>query len=254
MKILIVEDEILLAKQLQKMLQGIEPSATIVGLTHSVEKTVEWLQSNETPDLILMDIELGDGQSFQVFDRLQVKTPVIFTTAYDEYALKAFKVNSIDYLLKPVDPEELRTAIEKFKERLAAPLTNDNIIRLLADLNLQQQTGKFRERILVKQGQKMISLELSQVAYFFSEGGFSYIRTNNNQKFITDYTMDELEQSVSPNQFFRANRQYLLASHCIDSIHPWFNQKLKVDVKPNTEEPVIISREKAQAFKKWMGA
>jgi two-component system, LytTR family, response regulator LytT len=253
MQVLIVEDEMLLAKRLQKLLKEAEPKASVAAITHSVEETVNWLQANTAPDLILMDIELADGQSFDIFKQVEIKIPVIFTTAYDEYALKAFKVNSIDYLLKPIKEDELKAALDKFKMMLPTANTVHNIDALLAEIKKMQQPAAYRNRFLVKQGQKMISIETTDIAYIFSENGFSFLRTHQNQKYIIDHTLDELEQSLSPQQFFRANRQFILTNKCVNAIHTWFNQKLKVEVKPSTDEHVIISRDKANAFKEWMG-
>lgn len=253
MQVMIVEDEKLLAKRLQNILHEVEPSAKVVAVTHSVEESVEWLQSNKTPDLILMDIELADGQSFDIFQKVEVESPVIFTTAYDEYAIKAFKVNSIDYLLKPIKEEELAAALDKFRKSNKQLPSVKNIEVLLSALAEMQGKKDFRSRFLVKQGQKMISIDTNDIAYIFSENGFSFIRTKDNQKYILDHSMDELEKELSPQIFFRANRQYILSQHSITGIHPWFNQKLKVEVRPETEEHVVISRDKANAFKAWMG-
>ena len=251
MQVMIVEDEKLLAKRLQNILQTVEPTAKVVAVTHSVEESVEWLQLNKAPDLILMDIELADGQSFDIFQKVEVESPVIFTTAYDEYAIKAFKVNSIDYLLKPIKEEELTAALAKLKRSKQVPVS-ESIDALLSALTEMHGKKDFRSRFLVKQGQKMISIDVGDIAYIFSENGFSFLRTKDNQKYILDYSMDELENELSPKIFFRANRQYILSQHSITAIHPWFNQKLKVEVKPETDEHIIISRDKANAFKTWM--
>lgn len=251
MKILIVEDEILLAKELRKMLLSIEPSAEICGSTRSVEETVQWLKQNDQPDLVMMDIELADGQSFDIFKQVQLESAVIFTTAYDEFAIKAFKVNSIDYLLKPVKESELRVAIEKFKKtKQHQPISMLELLKKIEQLG--NQPG-YRSRFLIKQGQKMVSIDISEVAYFYSENKCTFMGTNQNQKYIIDLTLDELEKELAPQQFFRANRQYILSGKSIVSIHSWFNQKLKAEVKPPTEEHIIISRDRANAFKAWMG-
>jgi two-component system LytT family response regulator len=251
MKILIVEDEILLAKELRKMLLSIEHSAEICGATQSVEETVQWLRQNDTPDLVMMDIELADGQSFDIFKQVQLESPVIFTTAYDEFAIKAFKVNSIDYLLKPIKESELRVAIEKFKKtKQHQPISMLELLKKIEQLG--NQPG-YRSRFLIKLGQKMVSIDISEVAYFYSENKCTFMRTNQNQKYIIDLTLDELEKELAPQQFFRANRQYILSEKSIVSIHSWFNQKLKAEVNTPTEEHIIISRDKANAFKAWMG-
>ncbi len=252
MQILIVEDELLLAKGLQKMLLMIEPEAQICGITKSVEETIQWLQQNDAPDLVMMDIELADGQSFDIFKKVKLDTPVIFTTAYDEFAIKAFKVNSIDYLLKPIKENDLRNAIDKFKRsgRLQNSISINDLLEKLEQIS--KPVG-YRNRFLIKQGQKMMSIDVSDVAYIFSEKKCTFIRTCQNQKYIVDISLDILENELSPQQFFRANRQFILTAKSVVSIHSWFNQKLKVEVRPESDEQVIISRDKANKFRSWMG-
>lgn len=252
MQILIVEDELLLAKGLQKMLLAIDPAAQVCGITQSVEETVQWLQKNSAPDLVMMDIELADGQSFDIFKKVKLDAPVIFTTAYDEFAIKAFKVNSIDYLLKPIKENELRNAIDKFKKSGSMP-QSISVNDLLQKVEELSKLPGYRNRFLVKQGQKMMSIDILDVAYIFSENKCTFIRTHQNQKYIVDIPLDLLEKELSPQQFFRANRQYIVTGKSVVSIHAWFNQKLKVELRPETNEPVIISREKANDFKAWMG-
>lgn len=253
MRVLIVEDEILLAKRLHNLLQEVEPGVSIAGTTHSVKETVQWLQEHPAPDLMLMDIELADGQSFDIFRFVEVNAPIIFTTAYDEYAIKAFKLNSIDYLLKPIKEAELRQAIEKYKKSRQPASFTTNLEEILAVIKLMDQQQAYRNRFLIKQGQKLVSIDVQDLAYISSVKGYSYLRTKQNQKYIIEYTLDELEKSLSPQQFFRANRSYIVSSSCVAAIHSWFNQKLKVDLQPDPGEQVIISRDKAPAFKAWMG-
>ncbi len=258
MNILIVEDEPLGAETLEQYIAEIGQGMVVVGRTESIRSSVLWLESNPAPDLILMDIELADGQSFEIFNRVTVRSAVIFTTSYDEYALKAFQVNSIDYLLKPIKKNDLLRAFDKFREmkKAFAPGNgngNINIESLLNDLRTQQ--GKnYRNRFLVKQGQRLISVEVDDIAYFFAEGRLSYFCTWNKQKYVVDYTMEELEQMLDPRQFFRANRSYIINIRSVQQIHNYFNGKLKLDIKPAIEkDEVVISREKAAAFKDWMG-
>lgn len=207
---------------------------------------------SKAPDLVLMDIELADGQSFDIFKKCELHAPVIFTTAYDEFAIKAFKVNSIDYLLKPIKENELQSAIEKFK-RSDRTQGSVPINALLEKLEQLSKPGGYRSRFLIKQGQKMISIDISDVAYLFSENKCTYIRTFQNQKFIFDIPLDILEKELSPRYFFRANRQYILSEKSVVSIHTWFNQKLKVEIKPDADEHIIVSRDKSNAFKTWLG-
>jgi two-component system, LytTR family, response regulator LytT len=253
MRVLIVEDELLLAKNLQKTLMQVEPSAVVCAVTQSVEDTMEWLQNNPAPDLLLMDIELADGRSFDVFKSVAITSPVIFTTAYDEYALKAFKVNSIDYLLKPILAEELRAALQKYKNTLRPSSLPADLQHLLSEIQNLKNPAEYRTRFLVKQGKKMVSIAIEEIAYIFSEKHFCYLRTNDNQKYLIDYSLDELEKTLSPADFFRVNRQYIISNKCVQAIHSWFNQKLIIELKPAAENQVIISREKANSFKAWMG-
>lgn len=253
MRVLIVEDELLLAKHLQNLLVQINPVVIIAGVTNSVSQTVKWLAENPSPDLILMDIELADGQSFDIFQFTEVTAPIIFTTAYDEYAVRAFKHNSIDYLLKPIKETELRQALIKYENSVQAVLAKTNIDEILAAVKYIEQQNSYRSRFLIKQGQKMLSIDVAEIAYIFSENGFSFIRTLHNQKFIVEYSLDELEKTLSPKLFFRANRSCMVTAACVIGIHSWFNQKLKVDIKPGATEPIVISRDKANAFKTWMG-
>ncbi|HKH60576.1 MAG TPA: LytTR family DNA-binding domain-containing protein [Flavitalea sp.] len=257
MKILIVEDEELAVKKLQKTLIAVDESAEVVAVTDSIKGTVEWLQSNSSPDLILMDIELADGQSFEIFNLVPVKTPVIFTTSYDEYALKAFKVNSIDYLLKPIQKEELLAAIEKYKQIKAstpaetrADLSINNLIK---ELQQKLQPKEYRKRFLVKQAQKLVSIDVSDIAYFYSDGRLNFFKTCDNKKYVVDYTMDELEDMLDPERYFRTSRSFYVSVNCIDQIHDYFGNRLLLNLAPAVDKEVLVSREKVMDFKKWMG-
>jgi two-component system, LytTR family, response regulator LytT len=254
MKILIVEDEPLGAETLVQYVKEIDASIQVAGITESIRGTVEWLQQNPAPDLVLMDIELADGQSFEIFNRVKITSAVIFTTSYDEYALKAFQVNSIDYLLKPIKKNDLKKAIDKYREmKQLFSGSGINIEHLLHDLRLQQNQAQ-RNRFLVKQGQRLVSIEVNDIAYFFAEGRLSYFCTWNKQKYVVDYTMEELENMIDPQIFFRANRSYIIHVKSVIQIHNYFNGKLKLEIKPAIEkDDVVISREKAGAFKEWMG-
>ncbi len=252
MNILIIEDEALAAKRIRKMVEELDASIRIAGMTDSIESSVEWLESNPHPDLILMDIELGDGQSFEIFNRVEVKSTIIFTTAYDEYAIRAFKVNSIDYLLKPVQQEDLKRGLEKFRElRLEAPMAPQ---KLDIDTILSAIKGNnFKDRFLVKQGQRFIPVDIAEIAYFYTEDKISFIRTISDQRYIVDFSLDELEQLLDPSRFFRANRQVILSPKALDGIHNHFNGKLKLQLRPHLADEVFVSREKAGEFRVWLG-
>lgn len=255
MNLLIVEDEQLLARQLINLLESLAPEAKVAGHTTGIEATVKWLETNPTPDLIFMDIELADGQCFEIFTRFPIKAPIIFTTAYDEFALKAFKVNSIDYLLKPIRREDLQSALAKWRElRQQTTPALVNINTLVTDLVKAHTTTPFKDRFLVKQGQKLISVNTSDIAFFLAKNTLNHLVTKSKQKFIIDYTLDELEDLLEPKAFFRANRQFILSHDVIAAVHAWFNGKLKVELNVSAGEEIIISRDRAPHFRNWLGA
>lgn len=277
MTILIIEDEEATARKLQRLLVDIAPSTQIVGMTVSVEESVEWLRVNPQPELIFMDIELADGQSFEIFNQVTVKSPVIFTTAYDEFAIKAFKVNSIDYLLKPLKEDELRQALLKL-QRLKEVLTQgigdmepgirgleESITNLLQQVQTAslssslspapspQSLAPFKDRFLIKQGQRLFSVNVDEIAYFFTRNKMSFIKTRSNHEWLLDYTLDELAQLLDPGRFFRLNRQVIVELRAVDKVHLYFNGKLKLTLQPAFEVEVVVSREKAGDLKRWLG-
>jgi two-component system, LytTR family, response regulator LytT len=251
MKILIVEDEDLAVKKLRKTLESVSPDAEVMGFTDSIKSTVEWLQDNPRPDLILMDIELADGQSFEIFNLTDVKSPVIFTTSYDEFALKAFKVNSVDYLLKPIQKDELKAALDKYQKLKTG--TDMNLDVLVKELQQKLQPREYRKRFLVKHGQKLVSVEIGEIAYFYSDGRLNFFKTNDNRKFVVDYTMDELEEMLDPEIYFRVSRSFYVSVNCIEKIDDYFGNRLILGLKPAVDKEALVSREKVTDFKKWMG-
>ncbi|WP_420147162.1 LytR/AlgR family response regulator transcription factor [Spirosoma sp.] len=277
MTILIIEDEEPTARKLQRLLTDVAPTTRVVGMTVSVEESVDWLRINPRPDLIFMDIELADGQSFDIFNRIAVTSPVIFTTAYDEYAIKAFKVNSIDYLLKPVKEADLRQALDKLQQlknvltgsenKAGANTLEVSITNLLQQLQqavpattpaisatpAQSTLPSPRDRFLIRQGQRLFSVSTDEVAYFFSRNKLSFLKTRDDHEWLVDYTMDELSQMLDPRRFFRLNRQVLAELRAIDKVHLYFNGKLKINLRPAFEEEVVVSRERAGDLKSWLG-
>jgi two-component system, LytTR family, response regulator LytT len=254
MKVLIIEDEQLGAERLEKQLQEIDAAIEVAGLTDSIKSSVKWLQEHPRPDLIFMDIELADGQSFEIFKQVRVTSPVIFTTSYDEYALRAFKVNSIDYLLKPVKKDDLQAAIAKLQQ-LRQSVKQDGAIDIetLVQQLRASQPKNYRSRFLVKQGQRLIAVETEQIAYFFAEERLCFFKTWDRMKYVVDYNLEELEQMLDPGQYYRLNRGFIAHVKSIGQIHNHFNGKLKLELKPETDKEVLVSREKAQEFKDWMG-
>ena len=260
MKVFIVEDEELAVKKLRKTLESVDNTAEVVGIADSIRSSVNWLQNNPAPDLILMDIELCDGQSFEIFDKVEVKSTVIFTTSYDEYALKAFKVNSVDYLLKPVQKEDLKAALAKLqnlKEMYGGQPQNGpaslNVESLVKELQLKLQPKEFRKRFLVKHAQKLVSVDVEEIAYFYSDGRLNFFKTYDNRKFVVDYTMDELEEMLDPGRYFRISRSFYVSINSIDQIHDYFGNRLLIYLKPAVDKEAIVSREKVTDFKLWMG-
>ncbi|MFN8305634.1 MAG: LytTR family DNA-binding domain-containing protein [Ferruginibacter sp.] len=256
MKILIIEDEELAVKKLHKMLIGIDDSIEVIANLDSIESSVEWLENNETPDLIMMDIELLDGQSFEIFNRVKVKSPVIFTTSYDEYALKAFKVNSVDYLLKPIQREDLAAALNKYRQMFAAPAASQpsiNMDMLVKELQQKLQPREYRKRFLVKNVQKLVSVETDDIAYFYSDGRLNFFKTNDNKKYVVDYTMDELDGMLDPDKYFRISRSFFVSIDSVDQINDYFGNRLILTLKPAVDKEALVSREKVTDFKKWLG-
>lgn len=258
MKVLIVEDEELAVKKLMKTLASVDPDAEVVGVADSIMATVKWINSNPLPDLILMDIELSDGQSFEIFNRVPIKCPVIFTTSYDEYALKAFKVNSVDYLLKPIQKEDLESALEKMHQlrsmyKQSGSQTDMNIESLVKELQEKLQLKDYRKRFLVRHAQKLVSVDTDEIAYFFSDGRLNFFKTHDNKKFVVDYTMDELEEMLDPKKYFRISRSFYISVNSVEQIHDYFGNRLLLHLRPAVDKESIVSREKVTDFKKWMG-
>lgn len=250
MKLLIIEDEVAAARRLQKMMLALDSTLVIAGVCDSITSSVNWLKENEHPDLIFMDIQLADGLSFDIFSRVEIKAPVIFTTAYDEYALRAFKVNSIDYLLKPIDAEELRQALDKFK-RIHVPESQAQELQSITGLLLERKTI-YRSRFLVSKGNRWIPIESHDVAWFISEDKHVSLVTKTKVKYLLDITLEQLEEQMDPSHFFRANRQFMISDSSVQTVENGFNGKLHLTLQPSPEMQVTVSREKAGEFRKWL--
>ncbi len=254
MKILIVEDEELAANRLIQLIQEIEPLAKIFGPLDTVSATVSHLDSNRDYDLIFLDIQLADGKSFSIFDHCNVSTPVIFTTAYDEYALQAFEVNSIDYLLKPVNRDKLKSSIEKFR-RLKVHFNDDNpniqLYEMIRDLKVPKP-GVYKTRFLISKGDSMVPVTVSEIACFYAEDKEVFILTKENKRHIIPNSIEDLSLKLDPGQFFRVNRQFILSAEAIRKVHNYFNFKLKVEINPDPRLEIVVSRSKTADFKAWM--
>jgi two-component system, LytTR family, response regulator LytT len=250
MKVLLIEDETLAAERLQQLLGTIDPSLEIVGHLKSIEASTVWLSSNPHPDLIISDIRLLDGLCFDIFQNIKTEVPVIFTTAYDQYAIKAFEVNSIDYLLKPIQQEKLAAAIEKVKNR-SKPTSNQIDYRALAK-ELQASQKQYKSRFMIRIGQKIVAVPVEKIAYFFSENKLSFAVTTDQKRFPMDQPLDELIEVLDPQIFFRANRQFIVTFQSIAEIHPYFKGRIKLHLVPATTEEVVISAERTPEFKSWI--
>ncbi|MVT12548.1 LytR/AlgR family response regulator transcription factor [Chitinophaga tropicalis] len=246
-KILIIEDEKPNADRLKRLIKAIRPRAVVLSVLDSITDSIAWFAGNETPDVVMMDVRLSDGLSFEIFDRIEITCPIIFTTAYDEYAVRAFKYNSLDYLLKPVEQEELEAAFGKL-ERLSLVEQKKSIEGLLNFL----QPKEYRSRFLLPYRDGYKTVLVSDVAYFYSEMKITRARLYNGMEEIVPQTMEELESQLNPRQFFRANRQFIIHVDAIEQIHNYFNGKLKVIIRKNENVEVIVSRDKANALKSWM--
>ena len=248
MTVLIIEDESLAADKIESSLHEIDPTISISGKLKSIESAVDWLSANKHPDLIISDIRLLDGLSFEIFQKVKVQKPVIFTTAYDQYAIRAFEVNSIDYLLKPVDIDKLRASLEKYRNLGAgAPADFSEIVR-----QIRASQPQYKSRFMIKLGQKIIAIPAEKIAYFYSENKLSFIITTDGKKYPTDQTLDELVDVLDPDRFFRANRQFIVTFESIAEIHPYFKGRIKIHLTPKTEEEVVISSERTPEFKRWI--
>lgn len=250
LNILIVEDEHLAATRLQRMLKKIDPNIHILSILDTVKDAVAWLQENEA-DLIFLDIHLADGNSFGIFDQIEVKTPIIFSTAYDQYAIKAFKLNSIDYLLKPIDKEELEAAIHKFKETKSAGETGNIDVNALVQAMQGQQTT-FQKRFIVTSGEKIKSVKIEEVAYFFGQQKYVFLVTKDNRRHIIDYTLGKLEDMLDPEDFFRINRQFIIGFDAIKNMFSYSKSRIKIELDPPGEIDAIVSIDKSKRFKEWL--
>jgi two-component system, LytTR family, response regulator LytT len=249
MKVIIIEDEKPAARRLSRMLN--EFDIVPIAMLHSVEEAVNWFHNNEHPDLLFLDIQLSDGLSFEIFDEIEVNSSIIFTTAYDEYALKAFKLNSIDYLLKPIDADELENAINQFKKlQFSTPKIDINLEQLK---NLISPSSKnYKKRFTVKIGQHLKMISVESIECFYSENKATNIHTIDNRNYLLDDTLDTLEQKLQPELFFRVSRKYFVNINSIKDIISYNNSRLKLILQSYNESEIIVSRERVKDFKEWI--
>ncbi|MBX2970942.1 MAG: response regulator transcription factor [Cyclobacteriaceae bacterium] len=252
MKVLIIEDEVPAAEKLERYLLKYDSATTVAGHLSTVADAVSWLKENqENIDLIFMDIQLIDGLSFQIFQQVQVRKPVIFITAFNEFALDAFKVNSIDYLLKPITFTDLSNSLKKLESLREQLQWNDSKTRQLSDVFSSNKTKDYKTRFMVKLGDHIRSITADQISLFYAEGRDVYLVTTQNRKFIVDYTLETLEDLLDPTVFYRVNRTFILNIHTIKDVMMYSNSRLKISLTQEFDKEIIVSREKVNPFKEW---
>lgn len=251
MNVLIVEDEEQAAKKMRRMLKDLLPEAFIHGAIESVEDAVEWIRDNPSPDLIFMDIHLADGLSFEIFTRTEVRSPVIFTTAYDQYALRAFKLNSVDYLLKPIEKAELEKALLKYQTHFVQSRgpcgENERYIAAKSDYE-----NKFKERFISKIGDKIVAVDTEDVLYAHSENKATWLCNREGKRFLIDFSLEQLEELLNPKLFFRLNRQYISRFEGVEKMVSYSNSRMKICLKKCDDTDIVLSREKTRSFKEWI--
>ncbi len=247
--VLIIEDELPNIQRLEKMLGLLDSSITIAARLQTVGDSIKWLQTNEQPDIIFMDIRLTDGLSFEIFNHVEIRVPVIFITAYDEYALRAFEVNGVDYLLKPLDAEKLEKSVQRAK-MLMPHGVDASILQLVQ--RMQTKDPVYRSRFLINYRDKYILVQAGEIAYFKSEHKTTYLVMNNSQRYVIDQPLEVLEKEMDPQVFFRVSRQLIISLKSIHKIYQSFNGQLKIELTPALDEGIMISRDRSNQLKKWL--
>ncbi len=247
--VLILEDEEPAAKRLQKLLHETTEEVEVLAVLDSISSTKEWLATHPHPQLMLVDIHLADGISFELFKQTEVNCPLIFTTAYDEYALQAFKLNSIDYLLKPVKKDELQQALRKFsKLKAVQPMNIDQLLLAVS----QNSVDKYRQRFVIRYGEHIKTIETKDAAYFYTEARANFLVTKDAKRYVIDFNLDQLEQMLNPANFYRINRQFIISIESIDEMNTWTKGRVMIKLKPATKLETIVSTERSAEFKKWL--
>jgi len=250
MRAVIIEDEIVAAQALKTLIGETDPDIQVIAVLQSIDESVEWFQTGPLPDLVFMDIHLADGSAFTIFEKTNIPCPIIFTTAYDEYALKAFEVNSIDYLLKPINKQDLKRAIDKYKNFSFHPDTNTELINRLLT-SLKQDKSSYKSYFLVPEKDKLIPLATQDIATICIDTKMVKAVTFDNRIYYLDMVLDDLMRQLDPSLFFRANRQYIIAHKAVKDISLWFGNKLSVNLTVPTSERIFVSKARVGEFKKW---
>jgi len=254
MKVLIIEDEPRAANQLQNMLASCKFSFELIAIIDSVEDAIHWFQTNKMPDLIFMDIQLADGLSFEIFQKVEVEAPIIFTTAFDQYAIQAFKVNSVDYLLKPIQKDDLQIALDKFNKSNRKSVVEPAILKqLLASIQSQTETQNTSKRsgLLVKEGTGFVQIKISELLYMYSEDSVTFGVTTS-KRYVIDETIDQLFNTLDSEEFYKINRGQIVAKSAIQKINPYFNHRVKLSILQERDQEFIVSRQKTSDFKDWL--
>ena len=251
MNIIIIEDEKPAARLLQRKVEKL--GLQVNTLLHSVEESVHWFNTNTHPDLIFLDIQLSDGLSFEIFETIAIKSAVIFTTAYDEYALRAFKLNSIDYLLKPIDEDDLETAVNKFKARNISASNLSLDFEMIKKMLVNPMDRSYKKRFTIKMGQQLKMINIEEVECFYSENKGTYLHTFDNRDYLLDNTLEQLETELDPKDFYRVSRKFILPMKGIKEIQIYSNSRLKVILPTYKDDDVIVARERVNDFKEWLG-
>lgn len=251
MKALIIEDEPHAQEELKRLIKKADPSIKILAALGTVEDSIAWFEANDEPDIIFMDIQLSDGLSFDIFETIEIHSPIIFTTAYDEYAIRAFEQNSIDYLLKPIEPQDLNKALkklEKVQKKMSkkSPAITEELISHL--------TGKksYKSRFLIKKGESIRYISINDIAFFYSSSEITFILTKDKLKYAVDYTLDELMEMVDPSLFFRVSRKYIASISSVEEVRKHFNSRMKLLLKPPPPDEILVSRARVPEFLKWL--
>lgn len=247
MKILIVEDETAAYDNLVEILNMLDPSISIVGNTESIHQTIRWLQTNPDPDLILMDIHLSDGTAFSIFNSINLEVPIIFTTAYDEYAIKAFKVNSIDYLLKPIKFEDLKTAFDKFRK-----WTQQDLLKYFSQITNLTQISNGKDKILVTNRDKLIPIAVSDISFFYATNKKTQLYLKTGVSYPYSKTLEQIEGSINQREFFRANKQFIISRSSVKDITIWFDSRLLITIEVEPPEKIYVSKNRSTQFKAWL--
>lgn len=251
MNIIIIEDEKPAARLLQRKVEKL--GLNVHTMLHSVEESLQWFQTNPHPDLIFLDIQLSDGLSFEIFEQIDIKSAVIFTTAYDEYALKAFKLNSIDYLLKPIDEDDLEVALNKYRQRNPEPQQLSLDFEMIKRMLVNPVDKSYKKRFTVKIGQQLKVIPIEEVECFYSENKGTYMHTTDNRDYLLDQTLEQLETELDPKDFYRVSRKFIIPMRAIKEIVLYSNSRLKVVLPTYKGDEVIVSRERVSDFKEWIG-